>query len=93
MQQSYSKIMLMNRLNIAKIISKSILIKTYKSINKIQIEPNVEIAWEFPNLYLEQNMADMDTRLVMVGNYYHVLNKIHLKYISTSSVSIKDLVL
>jgi len=48
---------------------------TYEAINNTYIEPNVEMPMGFQDLYLGKNMVHMDIFLVMVENYYHVLNK------------------
>jgi hypothetical protein len=48
---------------------------TYVTRDDKDNEPIFEIQMEFQHLYLDKNMADMDTNLVMVDNFYHDLNK------------------
>ena len=50
---------------------------TYLSIKGNCIEPKLEIVVEFQYLYFDKNMIHMDNILVMVENFFHVLNKIN----------------
>lgn len=78
MLQLYLKLMLLSILNnkIFRYIYILELKKTYITIDNKDNEPIFEILLGFQYLYPDKNMADMETILVLVENFFLDLEKI-----------------